>query len=142
MRFDAKVFDTAGLQRSGLSSVDRFGRIKLVGVKIDFMTSNNKVATVDQYGNITAHKAGTFTLTATAKDIGSSLEINVVLNPAVTLTLSSNHNNARTGDVIHFNAMAMDKSNKIIDDVPIFFSFYSRTDDIYGPWQSVGCLYI
>lgn len=62
---------------------------------IEWTSSDEKVATVNKHGNVTAVAAGTAIITATIKETGQTIEY------TVTVTTESNHNgestNARTG---------------------------------------------
>ena len=50
------------------------------GAKVTWKSSNTKVAKVDKYGNITAIKPGTSTITATIAGAKATKEINVIAN--------------------------------------------------------------
>ncbi len=110
------VIDKAGLVREGAD------------VK---MTSNNeKVATIDPFGNISTSVPGRATITASIEGIENTVRLNVVDNPIVKIELDAEGNEARTGDVFHFTAKALDKNGNHIEDAPIYFSFTGISDDV------------
>lgn len=117
-----RVFDKAKLERKG--------------AQVQMSTSNQAVASVDPYGNLTAHKQGTVTLTAAAENVRERLQLRVVANPVTDLELSSNMLEARTGDVIHFAAAARDGGGKMVADAPIHYSFVAEPEDNLGPAAS------
>lgn len=111
-----KVIDKANLTRDD--------------VMVNFESSNNSVAQVDMFGNVRTLKPGRVNITAKAEDIENTIRLNVVENPIVTIELSADGDQARTGDVFHFEAKAMDKKGNVIDDAPIFYSFNGRSDNV------------
>ncbi|MCH8286846.1 Ig-like domain-containing protein, partial [candidate division KSB1 bacterium] len=73
-------------------------------VNVRLSSSNSTIASIDNYGNLTAHGTGTVTLTARAENITSTLSVRVVDNPVRRVELTSDMVEARTGDVFHFSA--------------------------------------
>ena len=93
-------------------------------------SSNNGVATFDEYYNMTAVGTGKATITASIDGVESSLSIDVRENPVAKVTLASNTSEARTGDVIHFEIKALDKKNREISDAPLSLSFQGKANDV------------
>ena len=98
--------------------------------------SSPTVAETDGFGNLTGLEPGTATLTATAEDVTADLEFTVQSNPVRSIELTASQKEARTGDVIHFEAVAKDEQGRVVDDVPISFALRSRPDPAHP--ESVG----
>ena len=99
-------------------------------VKAILSSSNPKVATINSFGILTSIKAGKVTITATIDSITISLNIKVAKNPVRSLSITSDLDLIRTGDVLLFSAIAYDRKNKIISDAPIQFSYKGKAE--YG----------
>ena len=111
-----KIIDKAGLERED--------------VAVTFTSKNEKVAVVDRFGNITTLVAGKATITATVEDVTNTVSVNVVKNPIARLELTADGDAARTGDVFHFEAKALDAKGREITDAPVYYSFIGKADDI------------
>ncbi|GAB5407862.1 MAG: Ig-like domain-containing protein [Balneolaceae bacterium] len=101
-----------------------------------FSSSKSELAEVNQFGRIKAKKNGKVTITASFKNLEKTFEIEIIKNPVTSLELSIDEHIARTGDVIHFNAIATDKKGKVIADAPIIYSFIASPDDDRGQTAS------
>ena len=110
------VFDEADLKRSELN-------VKLT-------SSNKNVAEFDILGNLETKKSGSTIISARIGNLKESFKINVVKNPVRKVTLSLDKEEIRTGDVIVLNAKTLNKSGRIIDDIPITYSYHGQAD--YG----------
>lgn len=117
-----KVLDARGLIREN--------------APVTVSSSNPEVAMVDAFGQLKALRPGNATLTAETGNISSSWNIRVTENPTSTLTIENSVSNIRTGDVIDFNAKAKTSSGEVIADMPITYSFVSKTDDDLGEGAS------
>ena len=119
-----KVIDKAGILRED--------------IVVKLKTNNKKIATIDDFGNLHLYKDGNLAITATADDIQSKLKLKILKNPINNIELSSSKKLVKTGDVVNFNVKAFDSNKKLIDNVPISFSYngrihFSRTPEIpYG----------
>jgi hypothetical protein len=123
VRHHATVYDVSGAERSE--------------VAVTWATDDQAIASVDRFGRLTAHREGTVTLTARAQDVSASHRYRVVANPVRTLSLTLDQDSARTGDVIHAAAVALDGRGQRVEDVPIMFSLVSNPDDsIVGQYPS------
>ena len=111
-----EVFDEADLKRSELN-------VKLT-------SSNKDVAEFDILGNLETKKSGSTTISAKVENLKESFKISVVNNPARKVTLSLDKEEIRTGDVISLNAKALNRSGRIINDIPITYSYLGQAD--YG----------
>ena len=116
IKYKTSVFDIANLLRDD--------------IKVEFSSSNSSAASFDQYGNLTVKKPGKITITASADNIKESLKIDLIKNPVAKLSLQSDKDEVRTGDVLQFKALASNRSGRKIDDAPITFSYSGKAD--YG----------
>jgi len=116
VRITYEVIDKAGLTREGA----------IVAMK----SNNESIATIDSFGNISTEKAGKTTITASIEGIENTISINVVKNTIVKVVLEAEGDAARTGDVFHFKAKALDAKGKEITDAPIFYTFHGVSDDV------------
>lgn len=125
---------TAALRVSG---VDESGaeRHDLVAV---FTVSKGGAAETDGFGTITGLLPGSINITAKVDDIEVSAPIVVKANPIHSIELSASEGKARTGDVIHFSAIARDKKGAIVDDVPIEYSLRSNLDPNHPEARGAG----
>ena len=98
-------------------------------VPVTWSTDDPGIASVDRYGELTAHRAGVATLTATAEGVRQSHRYTVVANPIRTLTLSVSQDSARTGDVLHATATALDAGGQRVTDAPVSFSLIAHPED-------------
>jgi len=114
VNFKAEVFDKANLLREDL--------------KVSFSSSNKKVGQFDQFGNLTIKKSGRITITASVDNLKESIRISSKKNPVRKIKLTLPKNQIRTGDVITLNTVLLDRGNKIIDDVPINYSYYGKAN--------------
>ena len=93
------------------------------------LTSSNDLISIDNLNNVKAITSGKSTLTAEFEGITSSIILNIKKNPVSYIELKSNSDEARTGDVFQFRAVAYDKKNLVIGDAPIKFSFTGKSFD-------------
>jgi len=99
-------------------------------LKAKVSSSNIAVIVADPFYNIKAIKSGKSVVTVEVEGIQGKININVVDNPVVKVNLSSPINEARTGDVFHFEAKAYDKKGKVVIDAPITYSFQGVSADV------------
>ena len=111
---EAVAFDTSGARRGD--------------VRASFTVSDERVVTVDPVGQLTALRPGTATLSAAAEGVTARLELRVVENPVRSLTVRTSRVEARTGDVVHFEAAARDASGREVDDVPVSYVLQAWPD--------------
>lgn len=116
MELQITVVDEAGFERDE--------------VPLSFESSAPEVAYVDQFSTLYLLKKGSATITASAENIKGNIQVKVVENPVVNVSLSSNYEKAKTGDVFHFTATAMDKNGKEIKNAPFTYSFVGKSYDV------------
>ena len=92
-------------------------------------SDNESVASVDPYGDVTAHRAGTATISAAIGTVTGSRKITVIANPTRSLTLTPSADRGRTGDVIHFTATGHDAAGRPVADLPITFALKAAVED-------------
>ena len=96
-------------------------------------SSDPSVAAVDAFGNVSGRAPGTATITAAFEGIEASVDWEVAAFPDVTLALEGGPDEARTGDVIRFEAVVRDASGAVRDDIPLSWSAsYTPTDGMLG----------
>ena len=140
---DKIVFNDIGLLYSGTSVlikpqvIDKAGVLR-EDIKVNLKINNNKIASIDNYGNLNLLKEGKLVITASADNIKSKLKFSIMKNPVNKIELKSSKNTIRTGDVVNLKVKTFDLNKKILDTVPISYSFngkvhFSRVPEIpYG----------
>jgi len=112
VNYAVKVYDKAKIIRENTNVV--------------FTSNNNKVAEFDNFANLIIKKSGKITITAKIDDIEESLVVSAKKNPARKIKFDISENQIRTGDVIKLNAMVLDGRNKVLDNIPITFSYSGK----------------
>ena len=115
-RFETEVYDEAQLLRKD--------------VDVSLTVSDTKIAEFDALGTLKTKKPGLINITASTKGINTSLELSIVKNPVRRLAMSTETDQIRTGDVLHFEVKAYDRRNQIVPDVPVHFSYKGKAN--YG----------
>jgi hypothetical protein len=101
---------------------------------IHWRTSNERVATVDRFGNVTAVAPGAVVITAEADGIRSTRSYTVAANPVATLAIDMPESSVRSGDVLHLKAVAKRANGSVVGDVPVTWSYtYVPDDTIAAP---------
>ena len=97
---------------------------------VEFQSSDPAVVRVDRYGQVTPLAVGTATLTLTAGIVTEEVLVEVLPNPVVSMELTADQTEARTGDVIHLTAVARDSQGNIIEDLPVMYSVQAHPDSM------------
>ena len=101
--------------------------------QVSWRSSDPLVAIVDSFGNVTGVSAGRVTIEALFEGTSSSLSYEVEAVPQISLNLEGGPTEARTGDVIHFQAVIRDITGDIRTDIPINWSHsYTPTNGMLG----------
>lgn len=116
VQFKYTVIDKAGLTRKD--------------VQVQLSSSDERIATIDIFGNLRSKREGKVTITAQLDGIENAVSINVLKNPVTEIELEVDNEQGRTGDVFHFNAKAVDDRGKAIEQIPIRYSFEGVADDV------------
>ena len=95
-------------------------------VEVVYSSSNSGVVEPDGFGGLDLVTPGTATLTATAEDATSQVDIRVAQNPTRRIELTASAEEARTGDVVRFEAVGLDASGNEVEDLPIRFLVAGR----------------
>ncbi len=106
------------------------GGFKREDLRAELTTSRMDLVHFDPYYNLIAKKPGVAMIKATVEGIEATAQINIVKNPVERLELRSDKVEARTGDVFHFTALAYDKSNGLVENVPWHFTFEGSAYDV------------
>ncbi|MCG8608608.1 hypothetical protein MJD09_26930, partial [bacterium] len=117
--YAAKVFDAADLERKGLD--------------LHFQSNRPEIASFDGFGNLTAHRTGPVSISAEIEGIRTSADITIEDNPVIRIELASNMEEARTGDVVQFQAVARDGLGRPVEEAPIYYSLISQPLEKLGP---------
>ncbi len=97
-------------------------------------SSSAAVASVDRFGNVTAHRPGAAVITAEAGGVSATQRYTVAANPVATLEVQLAEAPIRTGDVVHLRATARSRAGGVVADVPITWSYtYVPDDTIAAP---------
>ncbi|HUF68961.1 MAG TPA: Ig-like domain-containing protein [Longimicrobiales bacterium] len=96
---------------------------------IAWTSSSAAVASVDAFGNVTAHSPGRVTLTASSGGATASIEYDVEGLPATRLEIRGGADAVRTGDVQTFEAVALDASGDAVAGVPVTWATTFERDD-------------
>jgi hypothetical protein len=101
--------------------------------EVMWSSSNASVASVDPFGNVTGLAPGSASVVASFGGREASVDYLVEALPHVTLSLEGGPTEARTGDVVHFDAVVRDASGARRDDIPVSWSHsYTATDGMLG----------
>ena len=102
--------------------------------EVGWSSSDPAVATVDRFGFVTAHAAGSVTIEARIEGAAGRTSHLVAAFPAARLELTGGADEVRTGDVQTFAVRALDASGRPIDDLPIAWSHrYTPVEGVVAP---------
>lgn len=107
---------------------------------IIWRTSNPNIATVDRYGNVTAHAAGDVTITADVEGTTGEVRHRVGAFPGASIEASTSTAEAITGEVVHLRAMVRGRDGRPVEDVPVTWSYTYQPDDSVRAPGAVGIL--
>jgi hypothetical protein len=108
----ARGYDEAGSERKDLV--------------VTWRSSDPTVAGVDRHGNVTALKAGTATITATAANVSAERRYVVADNPVATIEITTPQTSLFTGDAVPLTAAARQADGTVVADAPITWSYTYR----------------
>lgn len=114
IRFEAAAFLSSGNSRPE--------------AHFDWSSSDESVATVDLWGAVTAHAAGSVTISAEFEGVLGTVEIDVRDLTASRLEIRGGSDQIRQGDVLTLEAVAMD-GGQAIRDIPVTWSVFFEPDD-------------
>jgi len=114
IRFEAAAFLSSGNSRPE--------------AHFNWSSSEESVATVDLWGAVTAHAAGSVTISAEFEGVLGTVEIDVRDLTASRLEIRGGSDQIRQGDVLTLEAVAMD-GGEAIRDIPVTWSVFFEPDD-------------
>jgi hypothetical protein len=98
-------------------------------VAVRWTTSDPNVASVNQFGVLTAVRPGTVSIRAVAGALAAERRYTVEANPVKSLTLSITADQVKTGDVVEVSAMAFDGNGYKVPNVPFLYTFTAAVED-------------
>ena len=100
----------------------------------EWSSSNAAVASVDRFGNVTAHAPGQATIAAAYDGARATLDYRVTENPVTSVEIDIPVESLATGDVIHLVAHPRDAAGRAVNDAPITWSYtYVPHDTLEAP---------
>jgi hypothetical protein len=115
LRPEVRILDVNGDPRTDLTAT--------------LTSSDPAVVAVTPLGVLRMAGTGRATITATAEGTTTTLPLTVAENPTASVRLEPGAMTGRTGDVLHFNATALDNRSQPVAGMPIEFTFRARTED-------------
>lgn len=113
------------------SGVDASGA-PVEGAPVSWEVSDSNVAQVDAFGQVHGIRPGTVQLTAVSGNARVSQEVEVLPNPIESLSLRTETDRVRTGDVVHLDVEARDAQGQMVEGVGVLLTFLARPDDDLG----------
>ena len=117
VRIRAEVVDKEGVARDDL--------------QLTYRSSAPDCVRVDAFGFVHAVAAGEAAVAVEGGGLTSILALKVLDNPVQSLTVTSSHLTARTGDVVTFGAALADAGGQAVE-APVSFSMRAMPDDTLG----------
>lgn len=117
-----KVVDSRGLTREN--------------AEVTLSSSNPDIAAIDGFGRLCALKPGSTIITAEAEQVSANWEVQILENQTASVSIENAVTVVRTGDVVDVDAVAKTSSGEVIEDMPLTYSFTSKTDDDLGEGAS------
>ncbi|HET8770979.1 MAG TPA: Ig-like domain-containing protein [Gemmatimonadaceae bacterium] len=102
-------------------------------VSAAWRSSNEKVATVNRFGDVAALAPGRVTITAEVDGVRATRDYTVRTNPVASVDIAVEESQIRTGDVIHLKAAPRRADGSAIDDIPVTWSYTYTPDDSIAP---------
>jgi hypothetical protein len=101
--------------------------------ELSWASSDSSVARVDAFGTVTGVRRGQATIFVSLEGVRREITYEVLPLPEITLTLEGGPGEARTGDVIHFEAVVRGPDGMRRDDVPVTWSHaYTPIEGMLG----------
>lgn len=107
---------------------------------IAWRSSAPSVASVDRFGNVTAHRPGTVVISAEAEGTRGEIRHTVVANPVTALAIELSETVVRTGDVVHLKATARNAAGAVVPGVPVTWSYTYLPDDTIAAPGATGII--
>ena len=107
--------------RVGVVALDTLGEGRH-DVAVDYSVSDPSLASIDRFGDLNLLAPGAFSVVAATEGAEASLELVSLPNPIESLELRASAGEARTGDVVRFSAIALDRDGRRVDGAPVHFA--------------------
>jgi hypothetical protein len=98
-------------------------------VVVKWTSSDPGIASVNQFGVMTAVRPGPVTIRVVAGALSAERRYVVEANSVKSLTLSISADQVRTGDVVEVNATAFDANGYKVANVPFLYTFTAAVED-------------
>jgi hypothetical protein len=98
-------------------------------VPVQWTTSDPNIASVNQFGVMTAVRPGPVTVRVSTGSLSAERKYTVESNPVKSLTLSITADQVKTGDVVEISAMAFDANGYKVPNVPYLYTFTAAVED-------------
>jgi hypothetical protein len=108
------------------------------GLVPELRVDSDSIAETDGFGTVTGLSPGAAVLTARVADVETTIAFDVSANPVRTLEMTASQAEARTGDVIRFDAIARDAGGNVVGGVPVMFSLRTRPDPSHPESRGAG----
>ena len=113
------------------------GDIENASPVVEWTSSDPAVATVDRFGTVRASGTGSVTIEALSEGVAGGVRYQVRPFPGQSLAIDGGSDQARTGDVLTFDAIVRGAGGASVDDVPVRWSLGFQPDDsIHAPGAS------
>ena len=99
------------------------------GAVFRWSSSDPAIASVDRFGNVTAHKAGTVSIIAQMEGARGELRHTVPAFAATKLEITTATDQVKTGDVVSLGLRATAASGQEVRDLPVTWSYTFAPDD-------------
>ncbi len=104
--------------------------VAIVAAAPKVISSNSQVATVDAFHQLRLLKPGKTRISASIGKAASTYSLTVIPTKVSNITLNASHDQARTGDVVYFEAKTYEQNKEI--EVPVNFSISSASAQSMG----------
>src|SRR5688500_10648299 len=111
----ARVRDAAGAERRD--------------VAVRWTSTDPHVASVNQFGVLTAVRPGPVTMRVVAGALSAERRYVVETNPVKSLTLSITADQPKTGEIVEVSATAFDANGMKVPNVPFLYTFTAAVED-------------
>jgi len=106
---------------------------------ITWRSSNAAVATIDSWGEVTAHAAGAVTITAEFEGTTEAVELDVPTLDLASIEITGGADQVRQGDVVTFEAAVM-AAGGAVTDIPVTWSLSFQPDDTINAPGAAGII--
>ena len=107
---------------------------------LTWRSSAPAIASVDRFGNVTAHRPGAVTISAEAEGVKGEVRHTILANPVASVAIELSENVVRTGDVVHLKAAARNAAGTAVPDVPVTWSYTYLPDDTIAAPGATGII--